>query len=189
MEATFPSLLVLDQEVRIFQINLSCSSMCTKSVLRNLSNLLDAASGGHHDGSGGSVFISGGDSKGAGVDSIGGSVRIAAGSSPSHGGDMSLLSGSGLKGGSVLVSSSTASGANSTSGDVRLASGNANAVGASSGSVVIASGDTVDSTPGTIRVIGGNSDSGRGSDVNVFAGEGTSSGIGGALSLRKFYSI
>ncbi|KAL3800951.1 hypothetical protein ACHAWO_011761 [Cyclotella atomus] len=136
-------------------------------------------------GAGGSVFISGGESKGEGTGSKGGSIHIAAGLSPMHGGDLTLVSGSGgADSGEVLISSSAAS-SDATSGNVRLASGSADAARASSGTLVIASGNSYDTTPGIVQLLGGNSKLGQGGDVNVFAGDGNSSGAGGALSLRK----
>ena len=140
---------------------------------------------GGNPGQGGSVYINAGEAKGAGHGSIGGSVHIASGQSQMHGGKLSLISGSGgMNSGQVVISSSSV-GKHSTSGDVMLTSGSANAIGSSSGKVLIASGNNKDRTPGVIRLVGGSSDQGQGADIDIFAGEGTYSGLGGRLSLRK----
>jgi hypothetical protein len=104
-----------------------------------------------------------------------------------HGGELSLTSGAGgVNSGEVVISSSPV-GKQATGGDVELSSGSANAIGASSGAVTIASGNALDTEPGTVRLIGGSSDLGKGASVHILAGEGVSSGLGGSLSLRKFW--
>lgn len=106
-----------------------------------------------------------------------------------HGGDLSLLSGSGgVNSGELLIASSSAD-RNAMSGNVRLTSGSSDADGASSGTIALQSGNTKDTTPGIVQLLGGSSELGQGGDVNVFAGDGHSSGAGGALSLRTFFFL
>lgn len=148
---------------------------------------LSAVAYGGKSGQGGSVYINAGEAKGAGRGSIGGSIHIAAGQSQMHGGDLSLVSGSGgVNSGQVVIASSSV-GENSSSGDVKLTSGSADAVGAISGTVIITTGTTKDTASGTLQLVGGDSELGKGADVKILAGEGTSSGLGGNLLLGKLF--
>lgn len=99
-----------------------------------------------------------------------------------------LLSGSGgLTSGEVVIASSS-TGQNAKSGDISIISGSANEDGAISGTVLIASGNTRDTTSGQVQISGGDSNLGKGADVNVLAGIGTMSGMGGNVSLSESFT-